>query len=89
MVCSFKRQKGITINNVFQKMAKPKMSESRSKERKPNKIRVDKGSEFHNRSMKSWLQNNDIKLYSTGHEEKSNVAEKFIRTFKKQKFINI
>ena len=28
--------------------------------RKPNKIWVDKGSEFYNRSMKSWLPDNDV-----------------------------
>ena len=38
MGCSFKRQKGITIINAFQKMSKSKISESRSKGRKPNKI---------------------------------------------------
>ena len=30
---------------------------------KPNKIWVDKGSEFYNQSMKSWLQDNDIMLW--------------------------
>ena len=30
---------------------------------KPNKIWVDKSSEFHNRSMKSFFQNNDIEIY--------------------------
>ena len=33
--------------------------------RKTNKIWVDKGSEFYNRSMKSFLQNNYIEMYST------------------------
>ena len=39
-----------------------------------------KGSEFCNRSMKSWLRDNDIEMYSTHNEEKSVVAERFIRT---------
>ena len=30
---------------------------------KPNKMWVDKGSEVYNRSMKSWLQDNDIETY--------------------------
>ena len=38
-------KKDITINNAFQKL----LDESN---RKPNKIWVDKGSEFYNRSMK-------------------------------------
>ena len=32
---------------------------------KPNKIWVNKASEFYNRSMKSWLQDNNIEMYST------------------------
>ena len=44
-----KDKKGITITNAFQKI----LDESK---RKPNKIWVDKGSEFYNRSMKSWLE---------------------------------
>ena len=50
--------------------------------RKPDKIWVDKGSEFYNRSMKSFLQNNDIEIYSMHNEGKSVIAERFIRTFK-------
>ena len=49
MGCSFEREKGITITNSFQKL----LDESGSK---PNKIRVDKGSEFCNRSMISSLE---------------------------------
>ena len=39
--------------------------------RKPNKIWVDKCSEFYNRSMKSFLQNNNIGMYSTHNDGKS------------------
>ena len=48
----------------------------------PNKIWADKGSEFYNGSMKSFLQNNDTEMYSTHNEGKSVVAERFIRTLK-------
>ena len=58
MGCSFETQKGITITNTFQKILK-------ESSRKPNKIWVDKGSEFYNKSMKSWLEQNDIEMYST------------------------
>ena len=54
----------------------------RYSKRKPNKILVDKGSKFCNRSMKSWLQNNDREIYSTHNEGKSVFAERFIRTLK-------
>ena len=43
---------------------------------------IDKGSEFYNRSMKSWQEKNDIEMYSTHNEGKSVVAERFIRTLK-------
>ena len=54
---SFKRQKAIRINNAFQKI----LDESG---RKPNKIRVGKGIEFYNRSVKSWLHDYDKEMYS-------------------------
>ena len=64
-----KDKKGRTITNVFQ-----------------NKIRweiwVDKGKKFYNKSIKSWLLGNDIEMYSTDNEEKSVVAERFIRILK-------
>ena len=50
--------------------------------RKPNKIWVDKGSEFYNACFKKWLQDNDIVMYSTHNAGKSVVAERFIRTLK-------
>ena len=74
-VTSLKDKKGITITNAFQKILK-------EYNRKPNKIWVDKGSEFYNSSMKSWLEKNDIEMYSTYNEGKSIVAERFIRTLK-------
>ena len=37
--------------------------------------------------MKSWLQDNDIEMYSTLNEGKSVVVERFIRTLK-TRFIN-
>ena len=39
--------------------------------RKINKIWVDKGSEFYNYSMKSWLEKNKIEMYSTHNQGKS------------------
>ena len=47
-VIRIKNKKGIKINNAFQKV----INESKLK---PNKIWVDKVSEFYNRSMKSFL----------------------------------
>ena len=39
-------------------------------------------SECDNTSMKSFLQNNDVEMYSTHNEGKSVVAERLIRTLK-------
>ena len=49
---------------------------------KPNKIWVDKGSKFYNRSIKSWLEKNAIERHSRHSERKSVIAERFIRTLK-------
>ena len=65
----------MSIVNAFQSILK-------KSNKKPNKIWVDKGSEFYNRSMKSWLEKNDIEMYSTHDEGKFVVAERFIRTIK-------
>ena len=42
---------------------------------KPKKIWVDKGSKFHNRSMKSRLEKNATEMHSAHREGKSVVAE--------------
>ena len=60
-VIPLKDEKCITIVNEFQKI----LNDSK---RKSNKIRVDKGSEFYNRSMKSWLEKHN--------EGKSGVVKK-------------
>ena len=80
MGCSFKRYKGIITVNAFQ-IILDKSTELHSG-RKPNKIWVDKGGEFHNSSFKKWLKDNDIEIYSIHNEGKSVVAERFIRTLK-------
>ena len=72
-VIPLKDKKGISIVNAFQKI----LDDSK---RKPNKIWVDKGSEFYNNIFKKWLQDNDIVMYSTNNKGKSVVAERFIRT---------
>ena len=63
-----KDKKGPAITNAF----------------KPNKIWSDKGSEFYNRSMKLWLEQNDIEMNLRHNEGKSIVAERFIKTLKEK-----
>ena len=76
-VIPLNNKKGITIANAFQKI----LDESGHK---PNKIWIDKGSGFYNRSMKSWLDKNGIEMYSTDNEGKLVVVERFIRTSKNE-----
>ena len=77
-VIPLKDVKGTSIVNAFQKII--------SKERKPNKIWVDQGSEFYNQSFKDFLKINNIEMYSTFNEGKSVAPERFIRTLKNKIF---
>ena len=74
-VIPLKDKKGISISKAFQIILK-------QSNRKPNKIWVDKGSEFYNAYFKKWLRDNDIVMYSTHNEGKSVVIERFIKTLK-------
>ena len=78
-VVPLKDKKGITITNGFQKILE-------EFNRKPNKICVDKGSEFYNISFKKWLKDNDIDMYSIHNKRKSVASERFIRTLKNKIF---
>ena len=77
-VFPLKDKKGISIAGAFQKM----LDDSN---RKPNKLWVDKWSEFCNNSFKKWLNDNDIEMYSIHNEGKSVVPERFIRALKNTK----
>ena len=74
-VAPLKDKKVVSIVNAFQKILKQSA-------RKPNKIWVDKSSEFYNSHFKKWLKNNHIEMYSTHNEGKSVVIEIYIRTLK-------
>ena len=68
-------RKGVTIVSAFESILN-------SSKRKPSKIWVDQGSKFYNSSFEKWLEDNDIKMYSTHNEVKFVAAERFIRNFK-------
>ena len=57
----------ITITKAFQKIFDASGC-------KPNQIWVDKGSDFYNRSRKSWSQDHNIKIYSTHNEVKPEIS---------------
>ena len=67
-VVPLKNEKGITNINASKRI----LHKSRCKS---NKIWVDKCSGFYNQSVKSWLQNNDLEMYSKHNKAKSVVAK--------------
>ena len=69
-VVPLKDKKSVSIIDAFQKVLD-------KLEHKPNKIWVDKGSEFYNNCFKKWLKDNDIEMYSIHNERKSVAAERF------------
>ena len=78
-IIPLKDKKGTSIVNALKKI----LSDSN---RKPNKIWVDQGSAFYNKSSKDFLKMNYIEMYSNFNEGKSVVAERFIRTLKNKIF---
>ena len=81
-VVPIKDKIGVSIVVAFQKI----LDKSGCK---PNKKWVDKGSEFYNNSFKKWLKDNYIEMYSIHKEQKSVVAERFIRTLKTKIYKNM
>ena len=78
-VIPLKDKNGVSIVNAFRKI----IDDSK---RRPNKIWVDKGSEFYNNSFKKWMKENGITMYSTNSQGKSITAERFIRTLKTKSY---
>ena len=70
MVDTIKRQTGKSVPSALKTIFK---------ERKPDKMWVDKGKEFYKEDVKD-----SIELYSTENEEKSSVVERWIRTMKEK-----
>ena len=67
-----KDKKSTSIVSAFKKII--------SEGRKPNKIWIDQGSEFYNKSFTDFFKINNIDMYSTFNEGKSIITERFIRT---------
>ena len=88
-VIPIKVKNGTSIVNAFKKIILGKREAESNGRRKPNKIWVDQGSEFYNKSFKDFLKINNIEMYSTYNKGKSVVAEGFIRTLKNKIFKHI
>jgi len=69
-VIPLKNKTGTEVASALQKVFK---------ERKPEKLWVDKGKEFYNKLLQQLAE-----LYSTENEEKSSVAERWNRTMIKR-----
>ena len=65
-----KNKKGETVANALKDIFK---------KRKPEKLWTDKGREFYNKDVKDLVE-----LYSTENEEKSSIAERWVRTIKEK-----
>ena len=65
-----KNKKGETVANALKDIFK---------KRKPGKLWTDKGKEFYNKDVKDLVE-----LYSTENEEKSSIAERWVRTIKEK-----
>ena len=69
-IIPLKDKKGETVADVLKDIFK---------KRKPEKLWTDKGREFYNKDVKDLVE-----LYSTENEEKSSIAERWIRTIKEK-----
>ena len=65
-----KNKKGETVANALKDIFK---------KRKPGKLWTDKGKEFYNKDVKDLVE-----LYNTENEEKSSIAERWVRTIKEK-----
>src|SRR5206468_3158755 len=70
-----KNKTGLTTLEAFQTIAK-------ESGRIPKHLWVNKGLEFYNKGVSSWLKENNIIMYSTYSEHNSCIVERFNRTLK-------
>ena len=74
-----KNKSGLSIINGF-KTILSECPQGGSESRKTEKLWVDRGSEFYNKTFKSLLKEYETKLYSTYSDLKTVFIERFIRT---------
>ena len=76
---SLKNKSGLSINNGF-KIVLGEHPQGGFDDRKPEKLWVDRGSEFYNKTFKSLLKVYETELYSTYSDLKAVFIERFNRT---------
>ena len=88
---ALKNKSGLSITNGF-KLVLGENPQGGSQPRKPEKLWVDRGSEFYNKTFKSLLKEYGTKIYSTCSDLKAVFIERFNRTLlhiiNKPMFIN-
>ena len=86
-----KNKSGLSVTNGF-KLVLGEHLQGGSEHRKPEKLWVDRGSEFYNKTIKSLLKEYELKLYSTCSDLKAVFIERFNKTLlhiiNKPMFIN-
>ena len=78
-VIPLKNKSGLSRTNGF-KIVLSEHPQDGSESRKPEKLWVDRGSEFYNKTFKSLLKEYETKLYSTYSDLKAVFIERFNRT---------
>ena len=73
-VVSLRNKTGESLFNDFQSIV--------DRGRSPEKLQIDKGTEFLNCNFQSLLKENSIHLFTTNSELKASVVERFSRTLK-------
>ena len=81
-VVPLKDKRGVSIVKGFEEIID-------DSSREPNKIWVDQGGEFYNKVFKNWFNDKGTEMYSTYNEDKSVVAERFIRTLKNKLYKHV
>ena len=73
-----KTKKGSEVAAAFENLWK--------KEKAPERLWVDKGTEYWNSNMKKIAKENNVEMYTTENEEKSSIVERWNRTVKRIMF---
>ena len=70
-----KNKTGEAVVRAFQSIVK-------TSGRKPQRLQTDKGKEFYNTKVQTWLKHEGIRHFSTHRDAKASVVERFNRTLK-------
>lgn len=72
-----KDKNAISVLNAFKKIFK-------TNDRKPQQLQTDDGKEFVNKTLKNYLESNEINYFTISSDTKACIAERVIRTLKEK-----